>query len=234
MADGTTKPISQVQVGDKVLASDPESGRTASQKVTDVIVGEGQKRLVDIETDGKVLTATDRHPFYSATRHGWVAAGDLAPGEQLRTADGKTVLVDTIRVYTVSDARVFNLTVENIHTFFAGETKALVHNCAWSWYDGRRSYLVYLGLSDGSPLYVGKASTLTFRDRRWAHLRDRALIDDVQPFIKDLTEREALVLETRIYERFRDFLTYNDRRSLKLSPEQSQWADDFLRRVFGI
>jgi hypothetical protein len=236
LADGTTKPISEVEVGDWVLASDPESGQATPQRVKDVIVGEGQKRLVDVKVDGKILTATEGHPFYSVTEHRWVPAGDLAPGDRLRRADGHKAVINSVREYGVAKARVFNLTVEGVHTFFAGKTKILVHNCAWSWHDGPRDYLVYLGLGDGSPLYVGKTSRIMFRDRRWAHLRDPAkpLLDDVRPFIENLTETEALVVETRLFERFRGFLEYNDRRSLRLSAEQRQWADDFLQRTFGI
>jgi Pretoxin HINT domain len=34
MADGTTKKIKDVKVGDKVLATDPESGKTSARTVT--------------------------------------------------------------------------------------------------------------------------------------------------------------------------------------------------------
>lgn len=36
MADGTTKPISKIKAGDKVIATDPETGRTESKVVTHV------------------------------------------------------------------------------------------------------------------------------------------------------------------------------------------------------
>ncbi|WP_214107590.1 polymorphic toxin-type HINT domain-containing protein [Acrocarpospora catenulata] len=46
MADGTTKPIEHVQIGDTVLATDPENGKTAAKSVTAVINGNGTKNLV--------------------------------------------------------------------------------------------------------------------------------------------------------------------------------------------
>ena len=72
MADGTTKPIKDVKPGDKVVAKDPETGKTAVKKVTAQIIGKGKKNLVEvtIDTDGKKgaktakATATDGHPFW--------------------------------------------------------------------------------------------------------------------------------------------------------------------------
>ncbi|WP_220189666.1 Hint domain-containing protein, partial [Streptomyces phytophilus] len=55
MADGTTKPIEDVKVGDKVLTTDPETGKTSIETVTAEIVGTGSKNLVQItvDVDGK-------------------------------------------------------------------------------------------------------------------------------------------------------------------------------------
>jgi RHS repeat-associated protein len=48
MADGSTKPISQVHDGDRVLSTDPTTGRTSPEKVTDTILGQGTKHLVEL------------------------------------------------------------------------------------------------------------------------------------------------------------------------------------------
>ncbi|MFV2013776.1 MULTISPECIES: Hint domain-containing protein, partial [unclassified Micromonospora] len=42
-ADGTTKPIEQVKPGDKVIATDPETGTTSIETVTATITGDGVK-----------------------------------------------------------------------------------------------------------------------------------------------------------------------------------------------
>jgi hypothetical protein len=68
MADGSVKAIEDVKVGDK---TDPTTGKTTSEAVTDTIAGTGEKHLVriSIDVDGKrggktgALTATDHHPF---------------------------------------------------------------------------------------------------------------------------------------------------------------------------
>nr|MDT0664951.1 hypothetical protein [Micromonospora sp. DSM 115978] len=69
MAGGGSKPISEVEVGDLVLATDPETGRTEAREVTDLIVGEGVKSMVAVTvdvpgTEDGVLVATAAHPFW--------------------------------------------------------------------------------------------------------------------------------------------------------------------------
>ncbi|MFG2810327.1 polymorphic toxin-type HINT domain-containing protein [Streptomyces sp. DT199] len=104
-ADGTRKPIKDVNVGDAVLATDPETGETGPRKVTALIQGSGDKRLVDItlDTDGLTgpstgkITATDGHPFWVPALHRWVEANDLKAGQWLQTSAGTWVQITAIR-----------------------------------------------------------------------------------------------------------------------------------------
>ena len=83
LADGTTKPIDEIEIGDWVWASDPETGEAGARQVTDLIYGEGEKGLVDITVDGQVITATDNHPFWVSSRSAWIDAADLQAGDTL-------------------------------------------------------------------------------------------------------------------------------------------------------
>lgn len=65
MADGTRKPIENVEVGDKVAATDPATGDRESRPVTALIQGTGDKQLTDITINGHTITATDGHPFWA-------------------------------------------------------------------------------------------------------------------------------------------------------------------------
>ncbi|WP_079087113.1 polymorphic toxin-type HINT domain-containing protein [Streptomyces silvensis] len=133
MADGKTKHIEDIELGDKVLATDPETGETGPREVTRLIVTDGDKRFneLSIATDQGVekLTATYEHPFWSPSEHRWLEAVDLKPGMTLRTDDGSTVAVSKNRAFT-QRARTYNLTVAGIHTYYvlAGKTPVLVHN----------------------------------------------------------------------------------------------------------
>ncbi|GAA3872426.1 hypothetical protein GCM10023084_26740 [Streptomyces lacrimifluminis] len=133
MADGKTKDIEDVEVGDKVVATDPETGKTGPRKVTHLIVTDGDKYFNDLyiaTKDGvEHLTATHEHPFWSPSERKWMQAGALTPGMTLLTDDGSTVIVTGNRAYT-QHARTYNLTVDDLHTYYvlAGQTPVLVHN----------------------------------------------------------------------------------------------------------
>ncbi|ONF72956.1 hypothetical protein AVR91_0208255 [Amycolatopsis keratiniphila subsp. keratiniphila] len=138
LVGGVTKPIEEVEVGDEVVATDPETGRTEPRPVIVTIVGEGQKNLVEltVDIDGPsgdkvgVVIATDKHPFWSPGRASWTDATDLKAGDTLRTDTGAVVTVVKVDRWQTQRQRVYNLTVDTDHTYYvlAGETPALVHN----------------------------------------------------------------------------------------------------------
>ncbi|MFC7550750.1 polymorphic toxin-type HINT domain-containing protein [Plantactinospora sp. GCM10030261] len=145
MADGTSKPIEQIRPGDKVIATDPETGKRAAKPVTATITGDGEKTLIDIDVttsngdDHRTerITATDGHPFWidtdgqSDTPEGrWIDAADLRHGQWLKTSNGQLVKIAGTHAHT-QHATVYNLTVADIHTYYviAGNTPVLVHNC---------------------------------------------------------------------------------------------------------
>src|SRR5690606_171120 len=138
--------------GDRVVATDPDTGESEPQKVVATIVGHGQKDLVEItvDVDGEAgdavstITATAEHPFWvddhgrllQPAAHGpwgeapgWYDAADLDPGDQLRTPTGDKVRVADIRAYTTTTT-VHNLTINGVHTYHvqAGGTAVLTHN----------------------------------------------------------------------------------------------------------
>ncbi|MGH9181875.1 MAG: polymorphic toxin-type HINT domain-containing protein, partial [Acidimicrobiales bacterium] len=127
-ADGVRRPIDTVAVGDFVVATDPATGVTSPRRVTHVIVGRGLKDLVRVSVGTTILTATAGHPFYVLGGRGWVDATDLVPGDALRTPAGSPLVVGAVETYTAS-ATVHNLTVEGVHTYYAGHQPVLVHNC---------------------------------------------------------------------------------------------------------
>ncbi|GLY53153.1 polymorphic toxin-type HINT domain-containing protein [Lentzea sp. NBRC 102530] len=137
MADGSTKPIEDIQLGDKVVATDPTTGETGAREVTDLIVGNGWKDLVEITVDADgstgdrtgVVTATSNHPFWGPDRGVWLDAEDLNAGDDLRSSDG--LLLQIVNVTSRTEYRkVYNLTVDGLHTFYvaAGALAILVHN----------------------------------------------------------------------------------------------------------
>ncbi|MFE9776426.1 polymorphic toxin-type HINT domain-containing protein [Streptomyces sp. NPDC005931] len=176
MADGSTKDIEDVDLGDKVMATDPETGEEGPREVTRLIRTEDDKhfnRLTIATSDGvEELTATHEHPFWSPSQKSWMEASDLTAGMTLLTDDGDTVIVTANKPFT-KHARTYNLTVADLHTYYvlAGATPVLVHNsnCAPGTLPGTRFDVpeqpgIYtIHLNDGTK-YVG-SSTSSIRER---------------------------------------------------------------------
>ena len=138
----TLKQISQINVGDAVLAfaewkdkgkSGKMDRRLSYEKVTDVYTSYKAQTLVHLTLDdGQTLTATEGHPFKTAD--GWRDAIMLKKGGKLllKGGDGDA---DAERTATIAEVRteqktlpVYNLEVANGHTYFVGIDGELVHN----------------------------------------------------------------------------------------------------------
>jgi RHS repeat-associated protein len=134
LADGSTKPIEDVDTGDLVLATDPETGETVARTVVAAITTEYDKDFtvltVTTEHGPERLVATDTHPFWVPEADAWIDAGDLLPGQWLRTSSGTHVQISAITRYT-QQQRTHDLTVAELHTYYvlAGAAPLLVHNC---------------------------------------------------------------------------------------------------------
>ncbi|MCX4971328.1 polymorphic toxin-type HINT domain-containing protein [Streptomyces sp. NBC_00620] len=134
MADGSRRAISEMREGDRLLASDPETGELRPQPVTDTFRHDTE-RLVDITVagDGR-LTSTVGHRFY-VTGRGWTVVSDLRLGDRLRTPDGSVQPVTALRDRSgLAPREVYDLTVGGLHTFFVRTDgvrpqDVLVHNC---------------------------------------------------------------------------------------------------------
>ncbi|MPZ78938.1 MAG: hypothetical protein GEV28_00440 [Actinophytocola sp.] len=136
MTDGTSKPIEDVEVGDEVLATDPATGQSDAHEVVATIVGHGWKNVVELtfDVDGvdgsrtATLAATDHHVLWADDLGGWVAAGDLPVGSNLRGLDGDVELRALAR--HVRNQEVYNLTVSGVHTYYvlSGPVPVLARN----------------------------------------------------------------------------------------------------------
>ncbi|MBX9622241.1 MAG: HINT domain-containing protein [Gemmataceae bacterium] len=79
---------------------------------------------------GLTVTTTPGHPIYSITRQAFVPAGILRPGELLSNDRGGTTPVVALSEPRYGLVELYNLEVEDFHTFFVGKTgnAVMVHN----------------------------------------------------------------------------------------------------------
>lgn len=135
LADGTSKPISEIRPGDMVWATDPVTGVAGPRPV--LATWPHRDMLLVLEIDGQELVTTEDHPFWSVTDQTWERADALQVGEKVLSADGSSHLVTApIDLATAYYDQAFDLTVAGIHTFHVltdpdrgPPVDALVHNC---------------------------------------------------------------------------------------------------------
>ncbi|NGN70452.1 hypothetical protein G5C51_42060, partial [Streptomyces sp. A7024] len=133
LADGSRRPIQDLRAGEKVWATDPATGLTAPRPVTRTITTHDDKDFtvltVATPTGPARVTTTDTHPFWQPGQDRWTDAGDLTPGDHLRTRTGNTLTITGIHRYTQRQT-THDLTIADTPTYYIGigNRNALVHN----------------------------------------------------------------------------------------------------------
>jgi len=136
LSNGTKIPISQVRVGDMVLATDTATGKTQAEPVTTLWLNHDTDLMdVTVKTASGTSTikSTQHHLFWDLSTHAWVQAEDLSAGSSLQTPNGGTATVVATTVIPGA-ADMWDLTVNNDHDFYVvvsagSQTAVLVHNC---------------------------------------------------------------------------------------------------------
>ena len=127
MADGSTRAIADLVLGDLVLSYEEATGDIGPRRVVGINVGAPERMLELTWADGSPTRATGAHPF--ATTRGWVRAVDLRCGDELLRLDpsGKLPSAALLAVTRVpADGPVYDLTIEVAHTYVVNGV--LVHN----------------------------------------------------------------------------------------------------------
>lgn len=183
---------------------------------------------------GAEISTTSDHPFWTTTRNAWIAASELSTGDELRAADGSSVIVDSY-IPGSGHAASYNFTVDVHHSYhvLAGETPILVHNaCPFDPNDfmgnaaGDRD--VYLGFADGSPqnpgdeIYTGITKDVEVREAQHA-ASDRnnvAALDPITDNYPTPTTPEARSIEQAIIHHNPQF----ENRINSISPTRPHYA----------
>ena len=165
--------IEDIQAGDYVWSTNPDTGETALKKVVRTFVNETYT-LVHVKTksnstnEDEEITTTLEHPFYVDGK-GWTGAGELKDGDKLTLITGQTVSVQSVVVeQCIEPVKVYNFEVEDFHTYYVGHESVLVHNkCKLSSFNKLADkYLKKLGLNahDIKYEYLGKKAKISLYD----------------------------------------------------------------------
>jgi RHS repeat-associated protein len=137
MADGSSKPIDQIKVGDKIANNQPGADpgtKNQSHTVTYIHVTYTDTDFTNVTiatpNGPATITGTAHHPYWDATTHTWTDADQLHPGDHVETTDSNPATVLATRSYTSHTIITYNLTVDSLHTYYvlAGDMPVLVHN----------------------------------------------------------------------------------------------------------
>ena len=125
LGDGSRKAIESVNVGDLVLSQREDGGALGAQRVAHIWEHTVQRTLFLNFRNGEQLETTKEHRFH-VDGGGFVAAGRLRPGAALNTPVNNVVLRGAKERNATT--QVYNLEVENFHTYFVGDNLVWVHN----------------------------------------------------------------------------------------------------------
>ncbi|MED1856753.1 polymorphic toxin-type HINT domain-containing protein [Brevibacillus reuszeri] len=141
LTDEGEKPIEDIEVGDKVLAKDDETGEMAYKEVEWLFQREVEETY-NITVGGEVISTTDEHPFWVVGK-GWVEAKYLIVGDVLTTSNEKELAIEKIEVKNEHKI-VYNFKVKDFHTYFVSNLGVWTHNsCGYKTNDKTKGGLVF-------------------------------------------------------------------------------------------
>ena len=105
-------------MGDLVLSRDEhdETGEVRARRVLQVFVRVSP--VLNLHVGGRIIGTSGEHPFY-VVGQGWIPAGALHNGDQLLSHDGQVLPVEGV-ADSGRVATVYNIEVEENHTYFVG------------------------------------------------------------------------------------------------------------------
>jgi hypothetical protein len=117
------KKIETLNIGDRVLAQDTETGELAYKPVLLTTV-RAACPLLKVTVGSDAILTTRGHPFWVSGR-GWLMAKELAAGMMLHTPSG---CVAVAKVEPGETEQTYNLVTADFATYFVGKEKVLVHD----------------------------------------------------------------------------------------------------------
>jgi hypothetical protein len=122
-------PIEELKVGDAVKTKKSEHAETRLRQVVATFEASGKQLLlltvVLASGETEKLNVTAEHPFW--TKVGWKEASAIVPGQEIQTASGEWASSKSLQ-FGRSNQHVYNVEVDEDHTYFVGRLGIWVHN----------------------------------------------------------------------------------------------------------
>ncbi|TGL79176.1 TIGR04388 family protein [Leptospira yasudae] len=129
------RSIEDIRVGDIVVSWNEKTNTFEKKHVTELFIHD-VPQLFNIEIDGEeILRTTWNHPFRRRRTDGkgnieelWVQVENLKIGDLILLRDNNWVPVTEIYYFNVEPTKVYNLEVQDNHTYLVGVLGVVVHN----------------------------------------------------------------------------------------------------------
>jgi hypothetical protein len=118
-----TMPIEKLKSGDRVLAQNLASGELTYKTVQETTLRPAMP-LVQLTLGSETVRATPGHPFW-VVGAGWRVAKFLKTGDVVHSMNG-AIVIDAVAEERPSE--VYNLVVSDLHNYFVGQQRLLVHD----------------------------------------------------------------------------------------------------------
>ena len=134
LANGITKNIEDVEVGDKVLSYNETTNEYEEDEVIGLITNPNTTNIARITlVDGTKIEMNEYHPIY--TENGWKSLTNynnlptLTKEDKVLSTNGEFKEILSMEQWIEDEPILsYNLTVKNNHNYFVGKTPILVHN----------------------------------------------------------------------------------------------------------
>jgi hypothetical protein len=118
-------PIAQIAAGDTVVAYDVKRNERVTRPI-DKTWELARPELCVLGIAGEEIRCTPPHRFY-VQPGAWRPAAELVVGDSVLTSGGNWELVRSVARES-GDQQVYNLSVEQTHTYLVGRAELVVHN----------------------------------------------------------------------------------------------------------
>ncbi len=132
-ASGKRVAISKLKIGEKVLATDTQNGKTSAERIARVLVHLDNSRYDLVIRDGPrkaVIVTTSNHLFWDQTTRQWTKAVSLRAGDRLQDMDAGRATVAGGHPAKIRRGWMWDLNIPGDHDFYvaADGLAVLVHN----------------------------------------------------------------------------------------------------------
>jgi len=122
-----SKRIDEIQEGEYILSKDINTGKESYKRVKQVYI-KSTDTFIRLNVEGEEIRTTPSHLFF--TDDGWWKAADnIKAGDKIVDSSGRLREVYSTELEKLNEPeRIYNLNVEDYHTYFVGKSGLLVHN----------------------------------------------------------------------------------------------------------